>query len=111
VKCPTCGHEAKRNLNQNAALHALISDIADQKQWAGEILPAEDWKRLLTAAWCRATGQSTKIVPALDGHGFDVIYRRTSKLSKSECSELMEFVTAWAIDAGVKLSASERMAA
>ena len=101
--------ERTRTLDQNAILHATIGDIAKQKKWAGENLSVDDWKRLLTAAWCRTTGESAKIVPAIDGHGFDVIYRRTSKLSKSECSELLEFVTAWAVDQGVKLSAPERM--
>lgn len=101
--------EPPRNLNQNAALHATIADIASQKQWAGEHMDVEAWKRLLTAAWCRATQQGAKIVPALDGYGFDVIYRRTSTLSKRECGELLEYVTAWAVDNGVRLSAPERM--
>ena len=99
--------EPPRNLNQNALLHAVIASIADQKQWAGEYLDPEAWKRLLTAAWCRATQQGAKIVPAIDGYGFDVIYRRTSTLSKKECAELLDFVTAWAIDNNIKLSARE----
>ena len=86
--------EPPRNLNQNAALHALIADIAEQKMWAGEYITPEDWKRLMVAGWCRATNQQAKMVPAIDGHGFDVIYRRTSKLSKRECGELLDFVTA-----------------
>lgn len=101
--------EPPRNLNQNAALHATIADIASQKQWSGEHMDVEAWKRLLTAAWCRATQQGAKIVPALDGYGFDVIYRRTSTLSKRECGELLEYVTAWAVENGVRLSAPERM--
>jgi hypothetical protein len=101
--------EPPRNLNQNAALHATIADIASQKQWAGEHMDVEAWKRLLTAAWCRATQQGAKIVPALDGYGFDVIYRRTSSLSKRECGELLEYVTAWAVENGVRLSAPDRM--
>ncbi len=101
--------EPPRNLNQNACLHAIIADIASQKQWAGEYMDVEGWKRLLTAAWCRATQQGAKIVPALDGYGFDVIYRRTSTLSKRECGELLEYVTAWAVENGVRLSAPERM--
>ena len=99
--------EPPRNLNQNALLHAVIASIADQKQWAGEYLDVEAWKRLMCAAWCRATQQGAKIVPAIDGYGFDVIYRRTSTLSKKECAELLDFVTAWAIDNNIKLSARE----
>lgn len=99
--------EPPRNLNQNALLHAVIASIADQKQWAGEYLDTEAWKRLMVAAWCRATQQGAKIVPAIDGYGFDVIYRRTSTLSKRECAELLDFVTAWAIDNNIRLSARE----
>ena len=33
--------------------------------------------------------------------GDRTLYQRTSELSKAECSELLEFVTAWAVDQGV----------
>lgn len=87
--------EPTRNLEQNAALHALLSEIALSKTWAGQSLSLEDWKRLLTAAWCRATGRGVKIVPSLDGQGFDAIYQRTSTLSKAEMSELIDYIQAW----------------
>ena len=93
--------EEKRSLPQNAKLHALLGEIAKQKEWAGKRWDAEDWKRLLTAAWMRAEGKQAHIIPALDGQGFDVLYRHTSQLSKSECSELLEYVQAWAATNGV----------
>ena len=46
----------KRSAPQNAKLHALIGEIAAQKEWAGRKWDAEVWKRLLVAAWMRATG-------------------------------------------------------
>ena len=107
-KCPRCGETLRqRSSEQNAALHAIISDIASQKQWAGQWLDVETWKRLLVAAWARATGERVSMYPALDGHGIEVLYRKTSRLSKQEASELLEFVTAWAVDQGVKMSAPE----
>ena len=87
--------EPTRNLEQNAALHALLSEIAAMREWAGQRLSIEDWKRLLTAAWCRATGRGVKLVPAIDGQGFDALYQRTSTLSKSEMSELIDYIQAW----------------
>ena len=39
---------------------------------------------------------------SLDGQGVDVVFRRTSSLSKAECSELLEFVMAWAAENGVE---------
>ena len=110
-KCPRCGETLRvRTSEQNAALHATISDIASQKKWANQTLDIETWKRLLVAAWARATGERVSMYPALDGHGIEVLYRKTSRLSKQEMSELLEFVTAWAIDQGVRLSAPESMA-
>jgi hypothetical protein len=85
----------KRNLAQNARLHARLTEIADRHEWAGSKRDPEVWKRLLTAAWLRARGESVEILPALDGHGVDVVFRRTSDLTKAECGELMEFIDAW----------------
>lgn len=96
--------EATRTLDQNAKLHAALSDIARQVEWHGERMDIEDWKRLLTAAWARAERQPVKLVPALDGNGFDVLYRRTSRMSKSEVSGLIEYLHAWGTDHGVRWS-------
>lgn len=90
-----------RNGAQNAALHAWIGEIAAQKEWAGCKRDAETWKRLLVASWLRARGESIEILPALDGHGVDFVFRRTSTLTKAECSELLEYVVAWAVENGV----------
>lgn len=87
--------EPSRNLDQNAKLHAELTDIARTKEWAGKKWSVEDWKRLATAAWMRATGRTVTMLPALDGQGFDVLYQRTSKLTKAECSELLEWLIAW----------------
>lgn len=103
-RCPTCGREAKRTPEQNAGLHAVLTDILKQMEWNGERLSKEEWKRLLTAGWMKATGRRAKMVRALDGQGIEVLYQRTSELSKSECSELLEFITAWAVDQGVRLT-------
>ena len=93
--------EEKRSSPQNAKLHALIGEIAKQREWAGQRWDAEVWKRLLTAAWMRANGERVMVVPSLDGAGVDVVFRRTSDLSKAECSSLLEFVMAWAAENGI----------
>jgi hypothetical protein len=103
-RCPKCGERfEQRSLEQNDKLHALLQDISNQKQWAGQWLDVEDWKRLITAAWERASGRQSRIFPSLDGNGIDVVYQRTSRLSKEEMSELIEYATAWAVQQGVKL--------
>ena len=97
-----------RSLKQNALLHAMLGDIARQVEWAGAKRDAETWKRLLTAAWLRARGESIEVLPALDGHGIDVVFRRTSDLSRAECCELCDFISAWAIERGVEFTESRQ---
>ena len=94
--------EETRSLKQNALLHAMLGDISRQVEWAGKKRDAETWKRLLTAAWLRARGESVELLPALDGHGVDVVFRHTSKLTRAECAELCDFIAAWAIERGVE---------
>lgn len=84
-----------RNTAQNARLHARLTEIAQRHEWAGRKREMEVWKRLLVAAWLRARGESVEVLPALDGYGVDVVFRRTSELTKGECGELMEFIDAW----------------
>lgn len=97
VKPPT------RNSDQNALLHAMLGEIAKTVEWAGKHWDTEDWKRLLTAAWMRTRRQQALMVPAVDGHGFEVLYQRTSTLSKAEFAELVDFIAAWAAERGVQL--------
>lgn len=87
--------EPRRNLPINAALHAKLTEIASAREWAGKRWDVEVWKRLLTAAWCRATGQSVLMLPALDGAGVDIVFRRTSELTQAECRDLLTFIEAW----------------
>lgn len=88
--------EPSRNGDQNAALHALLSDIARTRVWAGKHQSIDTWKRLLTAAWGRASGHQATYLPAIDGAGVDIVFRPTSTLTVRECSDLIEFINAWA---------------
>lgn len=101
VKAETRSNEA------NNLLHATIDDIAKQLEWCGKKRDPEIWKRLLVAAWCRTRGDAVEILPALDGHGVDIVPARTSKLTRAECSELQEFVFAWGSEQGVRFSVPE----
>ena len=84
-----------RSDSQNKLLHALIGEIAASHEWCGRKHDIETWKRLLVAAWTRARGESVELLPALDGHGVDIVFRRTSKMSKAEVNELIEFIESW----------------
>ena len=99
----------KRSSPQNARLHAMLTELAHQCQWHGQKLPMEVWKRLCMAAWMREERQSPQLVPSLDGHGVDIIYERTSRLSKAECGRLMEWVEAFGSEQGVRFSTPEHI--
>lgn len=103
-RCPHCsGVLRERTKEQNDLLHAVITDISRQKEWAGKWLSVEEWKRLLIAGWERTRGNGPSMYPAVDGKGFDFIYTRSSRLAKQDMTELVEYVSAWAIDQGVHL--------
>ena len=107
-KCPHCGLSIRqRSQEQNSGLHAAITDISRQLCWplnSGNRLDVEGWKRLLVAAWERSEGRPPEIYPALDGHGFDIVVRHTSKMSKEQLSDLFDFVLAWGTEQGVKFT-------
>lgn len=42
--------------------------------------------------------RTVELLPALDGHGVDIVYASTTKLSRADCSELSEYVMAWGSD-------------
>lgn len=84
-----------RSLEQNAKLHAILGEISRTTEWAGRKRDIETWKRLLTAAWMRERGENVELLPALDGHGVDIVFRHTSSLTVNEMIELIEYIMAW----------------
>ena len=85
----------KRSDAENRLLHALLGHIAKTQEWAGGKRDIDTWKRLMTAAWCRAIGDQVELLPAIDGNGVDIVFRKTSNLSRKECADLIEFIFAW----------------
>jgi hypothetical protein len=100
---------ATRSSEANARLHATITDVARQLDWAGQRRDMEVWKRLLTAAWLRARGEHVEVLPSLDNRGVDVVFRRTSTLTGTECAELCEYIYAFGTQHGVKFCAPDHM--
>jgi hypothetical protein len=104
----TAGHKLQlevkpstRSVEQNALLHALLTDISKQVVWAGSKRSPTIWKRLLVAAWCRAHNEQVELLPAIDGHGVDIVFRRTSQMTSGEITSLIDFIHAWCNENGV----------
>ena len=89
----------KRDSSINAALHAKLADIAKSREWHGQTLDIEAWKRLFVAAWCRLKGERTVMLPALDGEGVDVVFRHTSRMTQEEVRDLLAYIEAWDAEA------------
>lgn len=96
-----------RSSEQNKLLHKLLSQISAQVTWHGQSLSVDVWKRLCTAAWLRESGCSPMLVPALDGHGIDMIFEHTSRLSVSQCASLITWVESFGSQEGVRWSAHD----
>lgn len=86
-----------RNLNQNAALWALLGEISTQVDWYGQKLTSEEWKDVFSASL-----KKQKVVPGVDG-GFVICGQSTSRMSKAEFSDLLELAHAFAAERGVRL--------
>ena len=103
--------EPTRNLEQNAALWALLSEFSRQLQWPvnGQMvkLEAEEWKDLLTAAFRQETA---RVAMGLNG-GMVMLGARTSKMGKKEFGEFLEFINATAAHRGVNVDQGMRAAA
>lgn len=90
--------EPTRNLEQNAKLWAVLADVSSQVLWYENKLSADDWKVMFTAAL-----RKERVVPGING-GFVVLGQSTSKMQKSEFSDLIELATAFGVEKGVKFS-------
>lgn len=84
---------------QNARLWAMLTDISKQVEWYGKRLTAEDWKHVFTASL-----RKLSVVPNLDGTGFVALGLSTSRMTKAEMSDLMELMSAFGAERGVKWS-------
>lgn len=87
--------EPRRNLEQNALLWAMLTDVSEQVEWHGKRLTPDDWKAVFTAAL-----KKFRVVPGIDG-GFVALGQSTSAMTKAEFSELIELIGAFGAEHGV----------
>ena len=87
-----------RSTAQNSMLWACLSDLSRQVIWHGQKLDGSDWKEMATAAL-----KKQRVVPGLEG-GFVVLGSSTSKMTKGEMTELIDFLHALGDSHGVKWS-------
>lgn len=97
IKPPT------RSLEQNAAQWPILEAFSRQLEWPVngklEKLEPAEWKDILTCAFRQ---ESARLAMGLNG-GVVMLGARTSKMSKSEFSDWLEFLNFVAADRGVHL--------
>ena len=87
----------KRSNDQNAKLWATLGDISRAKP-EGRSMTPDLWK----AVFMQALGHEQQFLNGLDGLPFPMGFR-SSKLDKSQMSDLIEFIHAYAAKHGVRL--------
>ena len=96
-----------RTQAQNRLMWPLLECFARQMQWPinGQMvqMEPEDWKDVLTAAF---RGETVRLAMGLNG-GVVMLGQRTSKFSKADFSEWIEFLYSVAADREVALPAWE----
>lgn len=91
---------AKRTGPQNDKLHAMITDVAAQMEWAGAKRDIEAWKDIFTAA-LRSAKHGLDVVPGING-GFVLLGMHTSGMTKAEVADLIELISAFGAEHGVQ---------
>jgi len=98
--------ERTRTNDQNALLHSLLSDISKQKDYAGKKRSLDDWKAIMVSGHRMALNEAGEVVPGINGE-FVQLRRSTAQMGVKELGSLIDFISAWASDNGVKLKAPE----
>jgi len=94
-----------RTQAQNRLMWPLLTVFAKQLQWPVDgrmiYMTPDDWKDVLSAAF---KGESVRLAMGLNG-GVVLLGQRTSKFTKKQFAEWIEFLYATAADRGLKLPA------
>ena len=90
--------EATRNLDQNARMWAMLSDVSRAKPQGRRHNP-ETWKAL----FMHACGHAVHFEAGLSGEPFPVGFR-SSRLTKRQMAELITFIRAYGDEHGVEWS-------
>lgn len=98
---------ARRSLEQNSRMWAMLTDIAMQLPWHGRKLRPDDWKLL----FLDALKPEVQTIQNLDGTGFVNIGRSSSDLTKEEMSGMIDLMHEFGARHGVTFHDPQESAA
>lgn len=88
--------EATRTLDQNAKMHAMLSDISRAKPEGRRHTP-DDWKAIMM----NACGWEVQFLAGLDGRPFPQGFR-SSRMTKAQMANMIEFMYSYGAQHGVR---------
>ena len=94
--------EPTRNLEQNAAMWAMLTDVSEQVVWHGRRLSPDSWKHIFSSSL-----KTQDVVPGLDG-GCVVLGQSTSSMTTREMSDLLELIQAFGAQHDVHFNHTEK---
>ena len=92
-----------RSLEQNSKLHALLSDISKQCEFNGKKRDIDTWKMIMVSAHKIATGGQAEMVIGLEGEVIN-LRESTAQMGVQRLASLIEYITAWGAENGVKFN-------
>ena len=92
-----------RSLEQNSKLHALLSDISKQCEFNGQKRDIDTWKMIMVSAHKIATGGKAEMVIGLEGEVIN-LRESTAQMGVQRLASLIEYITAWGVENGVKFN-------
>ena len=92
--------EKHRTLEQNAKLHAMLSDIARQKEFGGQKRTIEQWKMIFISGHRIATGGTAEMEVGLEGEVIN-LRESTAQMGVQRLASLISYIDAWAAENGV----------
>jgi hypothetical protein len=100
--------DATRSVDQNAKLHAMLSDLAASPlTWAGKRRTMDEWKAIIISGHSVATGHGGEVIPGIEGE-FVAIRESSASMSVARASSLIEYLMAFCTTNGVELRETER---
>lgn len=95
----------KRSNDANAAMWAMLGDLAEQLRWGGQQMSAEDFKLVMLDALRRERRDEMRIVPSFDRTGFvNISPTSSSDLTYEEMRDLLTITRAFGDQHGITWS-------
>ena len=92
--------EKKRSDEQNALLHAMLTEVSRKLEFNGKKLSVDQWKLVFVSAHAIATGKPAEMVIGLEGEVIN-LRESTAQMGVKRLNSLIEYIHAYCADKGM----------